>query len=138
MLLTNRQPWNTGHVCPPVTLCYFRQHVFKVQHYNHPIILKTCWSQLPPLSKAPQTSHNSGTEVPGEGPSQRRSKQPVPVTPKPGARPGRQDKARWSLNFATRTLPQRREGERETGRWDSSYTGKWLQLEPGNLAICAF
>lgn len=88
MLLMKKPPWNTGLVCLPVRLCYFKQHALKVQHYNQPITLKTCWSRMPAPSKAPQTSHDSGTEVPGEGLSQRWSKEPVPVTPKPGAQPG--------------------------------------------------
>lgn len=124
MLLMKKPPWNTGLICPPVTPWNFKQHALKVQHYNQPITLKTCWSRTPAPSKAPQTSHNSGTEVPEEGLSQRWSKEPVPVTPKPGAQPGQ--------NTMEPPEPEPAGQERNL-HWNSSYRGKRLKLEPGML-----
>lgn len=123
-----KPPWNTGLVCPPVTLCYFKQHALKVWHYNQPITLKTCWSRMPAPSKALQTSHDSGTEVPGEGLSQRWSKEPVPVTPKPGAQSG-QSTAEPELSHWN---PSQR-GEREACTGTAATGDKWLKLEPGTL-----
>lgn len=124
-----KPPWNTGLICPPVTLCYFKQHALKVRHYNQPITLKTCWSRMPAPSKALQTSHDSGTEVPGEGLSQRWSKEPVPVTPKPGAQSGQStaepELSHWNLS---------QRGERERGlHWDSSYRGQVAEIRARNL-----
>lgn len=122
ILLKKKPSWKTGLVCPPVTVSYFKQHALKVQRYNQPITLKTCWSRTPAPSKAPQTSHNSGTEVPEEGLSQRWSKEPVPVTPKPGAQPGQSTKepelSPWNLS---------QQGERDDLHWDSSYRSKGIK-----------
>lgn len=120
--------WNTGLVCPPVTLCCFKKRALKVQHYNQLITLKTCWSRLPAPSKAPQTSHHSGTEVTRRGAESEMKQGASPCHSKTRGTARTKHSGAW-----TKQLEPEPAGQERNLHWDSSYRGQVAKIRARNF-----